>query len=368
MVVMVMADPATITLAVRAAIAAATDKRTWKVVGVLVAAILTPFILIVVMIVSLLSAAADHNSNAIELCFNGGAISSRVPSDYAAYIRDMQNSFAGIDTAISDISSLVEGGSIDSTRVKAIFYSLFFGAENLQMDSSDYRAFADCFVRYETRTRTVDNGDGTTSEEEYTVAVPLKSLPEIYGNLQSALGRKITYKEQANASEIYYRIGYGGSVPTYGKEFDVWVNGLPLSDAPFTGLDGFCSPLGENWRSMVTSEFGYRTDPFTGRRRGHSGLDMGASKSTPIHAALDGTVLFVRYKNTGYGYHLAIDHGGGFVTIYAHCSKIFVTEGQTVKAGDIIAQVGSTGRSTGEHLHFEVRVNGEKQNPRNYLP
>jgi murein DD-endopeptidase MepM/ murein hydrolase activator NlpD len=200
------------------------------------------------------------------------------------------------------------------------------------------------------------------------VAVPLKSLPEIYGNLQSALGRKITYEEQANASEIYYRIGYGGSVPTYGEEFDVWVNGLPLSDAPFTGVDGFCSPLGENWRSMVTSEFGYRTDPFTGQRKGHSGLDMGAPKGTPIRAALDGTVLFVRYKNTGYGYHLAIDHGGGFVTIYAHCSKILVTEGQTVKAGDIIAQVGSTGRSTGEHLHFEVRVNGEKQNPRNYLP
>jgi murein DD-endopeptidase MepM/ murein hydrolase activator NlpD len=236
------------------------------------------------------------------------------------------------------------------------------------MDSSDYRAFADCFVRYETRTRTVDNGDGTTSEEEYTVAVPLKSLPEIYGNLQSTLGRTITYEEQANASEIYYRIDYGGSVPTYGEEFDAWVNGLPLSDAPFTGVDGFCSPLGENWRSMVTSEFGYRTDPFTGQRRGHSGLDMVASKGTPIHAALDGTVLFVRYKNTGYGYHLAIDHGGGFVTIYAHCSKILVAEGQTVKAGDIIAQVGSTGRSTGEHLHFEVRVNGEKQNPRNYLP
>jgi murein DD-endopeptidase MepM/ murein hydrolase activator NlpD len=368
MVVMVMADPATITLAVKAAVEAATDKRTWKVLGVLIAAILTPFILIVVMIVSLLSATADHNNAAIDLCFNGGAISSQMPEDYAAYIRDMQDSFAMLDTVISGISLLVEGGSIDSTRVKAIFYSLFFGAENLQMDSSDYRAFADCFVRYETRTRTVDNGDGTTSEEEYTVAVPIKPLPEIYANLETALGRTITYEEQANASEIYHHILYGGSVPTHGEEFDAWVNGLPLSDAPFTGVDGFCSPLGENWRSMVTSEFGYRTDPFTGQRKGHSGLDMGAPKGTPIRAALDGTVLFVRYKNTGYGYHLAIDHGGGFVTLYAHCSKILVTEGQTVKAGDIIAQVGSTGRSTGEHLHFEIRVNGEKQNPRNYLP
>jgi len=254
-----MAGPATVTLAVEAAIAAATDRRTWKAVGILIAAILTPLILAVVMIVSLLSAAAEHNNAAIDLCFNGGAVSSQVPEDYAAHVRDMRNSFGELDTAISDISSRVEDGSIDTTRVKAVFYSLFFGAENLRMDSSDYRAFADCFVRYETRTRTVKNDDGTTSEEEYTVAVPLKSLPEIYGNLQIILGRTVTYEEQANASEIYYRIKFGGSVPTYGEEFDAWVNGLPLSDAPFIGVDGFCSPLGENWRSMVTSEFGYRS-------------------------------------------------------------------------------------------------------------
>ncbi len=297
-----------------------------------------------------------------------GAISSQMPEDYAVYIRDMWDSFTRLDTAISDISSQMEEGSIDSTRVKAIFYSLFFGAENLRMGSSDYRAFADCFVRYETRTRTVDNGDGTTSEEEYTVVVPLKSLPEIYRNIEITFGRTITYEDQANASEIYYRINYGGSVPTYGEKFDEWVSGLPLSDAPFIGVDGFCSPLGENWPSMVTSEYGYRKGPFTGQSKGHSGLDMGAPKGTPIRAALDGTVQFVRYKTTGYGYHLAIDHGGGFITIYAHCSKILVTEGQMIKAGDIIAQVGSTGRSTGSHLHFEVRVNGKNQNPRNYLP
>jgi murein DD-endopeptidase MepM/ murein hydrolase activator NlpD len=200
------------------------------------------------------------------------------------------------------------------------------------------------------------------------VAVPITSLPEIYENLTDVLDLEITPEDQINASEIYYRIMYGGKVPSYGAGFDDWVNTLPLSDAPFFGLDGFCSPLGKDWRSKVTSEFGWRIDPFTHEGAGHGGIDLGAAKGTKIHAALDGKVLFVRYTNSGYGYHLAIDHGGEFITLYAHCSKILVTEGQTVHAGDVIAEVGSTGRSTGNHLHFEVRISGEKQNPRKYLP
>ncbi len=93
-----------------------------------------------------------------------------------------------------------------------------------------------------------------------------------------------------------------------------------------------------------------------------------APQGTPVRAALPGIVYVVRYSTSGYGYHVMIDHGGGFVTLYAHCSKLFVTEGQKVDAGTIIAEGGSTGRSTGPHLHFEVRIYGEKQNPRNYLP
>lgn len=119
---------------------------------------------------------------------------------------------------------------------------------------------------------------------------------------------------------------------------------------------------------MVTSEFGSRYDPITGAMTGHSGLDLGASKSTPICAVKAGTVKIVSYGSTGYGYHLNIDHGDGLVTLYGHCSKILVKEGQTVKAGDIIARIGSTGRSTGNHLHLEVQVNGTAKNPRNYLP
>lgn len=357
-----MADPATLTFITRAALTAATDKRTWKVFGIIIAALLTPVILIVVVILSLLSATANHNNAAIDLTFHGGAISLQMPADYANRIRDMRDSFSKLDVAIADISKELEGEGLDNTRVKAIFYALFFGAESLQKDSSFYRTFVDCFMRYEIR---YDNKTGISS----IVAIPLTSLPEIYAKLENTLGRSITNEDRANASEIYNRIVYG-DIPTEGDGLQNWINTITAgsTDVPFIGGE-FISPLGSNWRGMVTSEFGYRRDPIDPKvTKGHSGIDLGAPKGTNIHAANGGTVLFVRYKTTGYGYHLAIDHGGGIVTLYAHCSKILVTEGQTVSQGEVIAQVGSTGKSTGPHLHLEFIVNGEKQNPRSYLP
>ena len=356
-----MADPATLALIARAVIPAATDKRTWKVIGAIIAALLTPVMLMVVVILSLLSATASHNNAAIDLTFHGGAISSQMPADYADYIRNMRDSFSKLDTAIGNISTEPESGSLDSTRVKAIFYALFFGADSPSRDSDDYRAFADCFVRYEIRS---NEAKGTSSK----VAIPLISLPEIYSNLESTLGRTITSEDKANASESYNRILYG-DIPTEGDGLQNWVNTITANPAevPFIGGD-FISPLGSSWRSMVTSEFGYRSDPIHPTSANfHSGIDLGAPKGTDIQAANGGTVLFVRYKTTGYGYHLAIDHGGGIVTLYGHCSKILVTEGQAVRQGEVIAQVGSTGKSTGNHLHFEVIVDGTPQNPRNYL-
>jgi biotin carboxyl carrier protein len=142
----------------------------------------------------------------------------------------------------------------------------------------------------------------------------------------------------------------------------------PYAETKKASADGFISPLGKGWRAMVTSEFGGRTDPLTGKWVGHSGLDLGAAKGTSIRSAKAGTVKTVVYGSTGYGYYLTIDHGNGMVTLYGHCSQILVREGQTVKAGETIAKVGSTGRSTGNHLHFEVRINGSAKNPRNYLP
>lgn len=107
----------------------------------------------------------------------------------------------------------------------------------------------------------------------------------------------------------------------------------------------------------ITSPQGYRTDPITGETSYHSGTDIAVPEGTPILAAADGTVTIANALDSwggSYGYYVKLDHGGGLTTLYAHCSSICVTTGQQVKAGEVIAYVGQTGRATGPHLHFEV--------------
>jgi LysM repeat protein len=99
----------------------------------------------------------------------------------------------------------------------------------------------------------------------------------------------------------------------------------------------------------------------------HTGLDIACPWGTPIRAAEAGKVISVQYGRTGYGYHVIIDHGGGVQTLYAHLSSIDVVVGQNIKKGQAIGAEGSTGRSTGPHLHFEVRINGVRVNPLNYI-
>lgn len=135
------------------------------------------------------------------------------------------------------------------------------------------------------------------------------------------------------------------------------------------GSEGWGSPFpGRDWKSVVTSEFGYRVDPVTGARGAfHAGIDIGFLAGTMISAAKEGTVEAVNYHTTGYGYHVIINHGGGYKTLYGHCSSLLVHVGDRVTKGQAIAKVGSTGKSTGPHLHLNVYVNGETQNPRNYI-
>ena len=157
------------------------------------------------------------------------------------------------------------------------------------------------------------------------------------------------------------------SLIKYGYPLTGEGGGYEGADLPYIGADGFCSPVGANWRSIVTSEFGGRIDPINGQRDGHTGMDLAVPTGTPIRAALGGTVKTATY-NSRYGNYVTIDHGNGLVTLYAHNSRLLVRPGQVVRAGDVVSMSGATGRVTGPHLHFEVRVNGQRTNPRYYLP
>ncbi|MFV0281582.1 MAG: M23 family metallopeptidase [Rhodoblastus sp.] len=116
----------------------------------------------------------------------------------------------------------------------------------------------------------------------------------------------------------------------------------------------------------VTSNFGYRSDPFLGRPALHSGMDMRAETGAPARATANGKVVTASWSG-GYGNLVEIDHGNGISTRYGHLSAISVEEGQTVKAGDTIGRVGSTGRSTGPHLHYEVRIDNEATDPARFV-
>lgn len=116
----------------------------------------------------------------------------------------------------------------------------------------------------------------------------------------------------------------------------------------------------------LTSGFGYRVHPILGYRRFHAGIDFGAPTGTPIRAADSGTIIYAGWYG-GYGNTVIVDHGGGISTLYAHASALYVSEGQSVQRGQVIAAVGSTGFSTGPHLHFEVRRSGEPVDPLAFL-
>jgi murein DD-endopeptidase MepM/ murein hydrolase activator NlpD len=125
-------------------------------------------------------------------------------------------------------------------------------------------------------------------------------------------------------------------------------------------------PGGWPVKGWLTSSFGMRRDPFNGRRKMHEGLDIAARTGTQVVATADGIVSSVKTE-PGYGKVVIVDHGYGYRTIYGHNSRYYVKVGQRVRRGERIAAVGNTGRSTGSHVHYEVRLNGVPVNPHKYL-
>lgn len=192
-----------------------TSEKGRKALGWTVLLICSPLLLIILLLCSMGSGTASHNNNAVDICFYGGAIPSDTPAEYRDHISEMQSAFSVLDSAISSANGMMEEGSLDAVRIKAVFYALCFGS-----DAPSQRAanrFVDCFYSTEERTRTVpvldgegnptvdENGNPVTQEETYTAAEP-RPLSEAYALVAQELGREITEEDQKNIAQIYARI------------------------------------------------------------------------------------------------------------------------------------------------------------------
>ncbi|PLK25348.1 peptidase M23 [Porphyrobacter sp. TH134] len=181
--------------------------------------------------------------------------------------------------------------------------------------------------------------------------------------------RKLNLDPKFLSRETRQAMGGPFEAITGGDDFDPRFERLGLSLARMAvlerALDGIPQVVPASVEN-ITSGFGYRRDPFNGHGAMHAGIDFKGAVGSPIFAAADGRVTFAGWK-AGYGQAIEITHGNGMLTRYAHLSRIGVTVGQPVEAGATIGGLGSTGRSTGPHLHFEVRINDRAVNPRPFL-
>lgn len=169
---------------------------------------------------------------------------------------------------------------------------------------------------------------------------------------QAALEKALKQQEQAEANAR-------AEIARLAAQSDSSVASLPK-----IGSGGMIRPTS----GPVTSSYGTRIHPITGKKKTHTGIDYGSPHGSNILAAAPGKVIVAGYNTGGYGNYVVINHGNGVTSLYAHASALCVSTGQTVTQGQVIAKVGSTGMSTGPHLHFEVLINGRHTNPSAYLP
>ena len=187
----------------------------------------------------------------------------------------------------------------------------------------------------------------TTSQRTVTSAV----AAGVYGNKAGKVST--TYTDTAVGGIVYKSEISASDFNEYNVDKPV------ASSVRSVGRSGFCWPVDPAYKNYISS--------YWGDGRGHRAVDIACKVGTPVLSALSGTVVSVNSSGAGYGLHFVVDHGNGLKTLYAHCSKLYVTVGDRVERGEVVALSGMTGRSTGPHLHFEVLKNGAKVNPCSYL-
>jgi len=285
-----------------------------------------------------------------------------------AYMVTYNGDFIGYSDSKSKlqekINDFIENGDGNSSNIAYVQitsmpkYELTFLKRNISTNNDDiYKAITSTGVTYYNYFAIQLNG-----EDKYFVST--------YSEAEDVVN-KLKEKNSNNIDNIKIMEKYNTELASF-TNTDECVSALyeeKKSVKPaYTGTNNsstYIASLGisfvEPVQGMLTSGFGVR------RRDNHKGLDIANSMGTPIRAAAAGTVTYAQYNSGGYGNLVIISHGNGVQTYYGHCSKLYVKAGQTVSQGEVISAMGSTGISTGSHLHWEVRINGVAQNPRNYL-
>lgn len=289
-----------------------------------------------------------------------------VDGEKLGYITDKEN----FESSINDFINEEKENKLYTVIEKMPEYTLTFVGK--QEETSDEEILAkieeSAQTTYKLYAVTIDGKQQATIANLEEAEDLVKELSEEYekkANVKIALEEVITTDNETNVKEVKtakteltkqldakipkttytFTSSSSSSISTKVES----LNGVKLTVTPISGT--------------ITSRFGSRESI---RSSGHTGLDIAAPKGTAIKVAASGTVTFAGYSG-GYGNVVKVSHGNGIMTYYAHCSAIYVSSGQQVTAGDVIATVGSTGNSTGNHLHFEVVKNGVSLNPQNYL-
>ena len=292
--------------------------------------------------------------------------------EFQAHIQEIENTTAHDQQEITSNDGVL---SINWEDVLAVFSAKVTGAENgsqvaslddAQVDELRNIMWEMNAVASSTRTESHEveitevGEDGKETTRTVTVT---ETILEITITHKTAEEMAQQYRFNTRQNEYLALMSEPENQNLWAELLGGYVGGGEILD-PNTDWEGtgiFQWPLPESF--TITSRFGYREDPFTGEISYHSGTDIGAPGGTPILASADGTVTIANAIDSwggGYGYHIKIRHNDTYETLYAHCSSICVTVGQKVKQGEVIGYVGTTGNSTGNHLHFEVWQNGER--------
>ena len=320
---------------IKAIVMVATDKRTWKFIGAILAGFFCLCLLPAFMLLALFSNNPEVDMDKLLAQIEMTAVVDELSTE-------KKEELEYLDTVMQAIYDEIKNQEVDINPIKAqiIYLCVLQGKE--KNNSNFYSDFISILNDASTDAAIFNNisskyGVAFTKEEKEKILLLIEKML----NIQMVIPKKIhaLIVEKINAAPMSYIESYYTS--------------------PFKTI---------NYKVNITSHYGKRDDPITSEKGvEHSGLDISAATGTDIFPVKNGRVLIVGNDPDGYGRYVIIYHGGKTATLYAHCSQILVSEEQDINTDTAIAQVGSTGRSTGPHLHIEFVIDGKPVNPLNYL-